>query len=294
LAAEPARRRWLVVTVQDPSAESLETVAEGFFSFGASAIETLPDGIRTWLPEDGAGDALAARVRALLAARGIPAASVGLELRGDADWAAEWRRGLGPRRVGERVVVTPSWVEPDRRVGDVVITIDPQMAFGTGEHASTRGVLRLMERLVKPGHIVLDVGTGSAVLAIAAVLLGAERAHGVEGDPDALINAAENVVRNGVIGRVTLEEAWVDDAYLTARQGAYDVIVANVLSGVLVPLLPALRHALRPAGAVVLAGILQEESADVVSAAAAAGYMLAAEDREEEWWSGHFACAPAS
>jgi ribosomal protein L11 methyltransferase len=289
LAAERAPTRWLVITVESPSAAALEAAAEGFFALGASAMEEVTGGIRTWLPandEDAA--APDAQLAGMLADCGLDPTAVRCELRATEDWAADWRRGLGPRRIGDHVVVAPTWTRPELRTGDVLILIDPQMAFGTGEHASTRGVLRIMQQCVRPGDEVLDVGTGSGVLAIAAVLLGARRAHGVEADSDALINAAENVERNGVTDRVTLAHACVDEAYLSDRPGAHDLIVANVLSSVLRPLLPAFLRALRPGGGLILAGILQAEASLVRSAAATAGFTLEREDSEDEWWSGLF------
>jgi ribosomal protein L11 methyltransferase len=196
---------------------------------------------------------------------------------------------LGARRVGARLILTPTWIEPEARPGDIVIAIDPQMAFGTGEHATTRGVLQLLEGVMLPGARVLDVGTGSAVLAIAAAKLGAGHVLAAESDPDALINAAENVARNGVEGTVELCEALVDGTWLEHRADPpFDLIVANVLSSVLRPLLPAFHAALRPAGALILSGILQEEADGMRASASGAGLALGAEVREEEWWTGLF------
>jgi ribosomal protein L11 methyltransferase len=107
----------------------------------------------------------------------------------------------------------------------------------------------------------------------------------VEGDAEALPNAAENIARNGVGDRLVLEQAWVDAAYLQRSAASYDVILANVLSGVLRPLLPAFRSALRGSGHVILAGILANEADMMRRAALAAGFRIGAEDREAEWWS---------
>jgi ribosomal protein L11 methyltransferase len=213
-------------------------------------------------------------------------------LKEDRDWAEEWKKGLAPRRVGDRLIIAPSWTKPEPRAGDVVITIDPQMAFGTGEHASTRGALRLLEQTHPAGMDVLDVGTGSAVLAISAALLGARAVLGVEVDPDALVNARENVERNGVIGTVILEQRRADDAYLRTV-GPYDLILANILSSVIIPLLTAFRARLRPPGRLIVAGILQAESDAFVTAARAKGFNLLREDREEEWWAALLEPLPA-
>jgi ribosomal protein L11 methyltransferase len=202
----------------------------------------------------------------------------------DRDWGEEWKKGLVPRRVGEHVIVAPSWTKPELRPDDIVITIDPQMAFGTGEHASTRGALRLLEKTVRPGMNVLDVGTGSAVLAITAARLGACAVLGVEADPDALVNAHENVERNDVVSVVTLEQRLATPDYLQPL-GPYDLILANILSSVIIPLLPAFRGRLRAPGRLIVAGILQAESDAFLNAAEVRGFRALKEDREEEWWA---------
>lgn len=287
MAAEPAAR-WLVLSVQSPAAELESELAAGLLDLGGSAVEEAGDGLlRTWLPEPSSVDGWVERATALLVERAGRAVEVTWSWEEDRDWLAEWRRGLGARRIGDRIVVTPTWVQPERRDGDIVIEIDPQMAFGTGEHATTRMVLGALEGLIRPGDRVLDMGTGSGILAIAAAALGARSVDAVESDADALPNALENLDRNSATGAVRLLHAAVDGAWLE-RNGRYDVILANVLSGVLRPLLPAFRTALEPGGRLVLCGILREESADMRAAAADAGLRQASELAEEEWWCGVF------
>ena len=202
------------------------------------------------------------------------------------DWSEEWKRGLGPRRVGERIIVAPTWTDPAAGPSDVVITIDPQMAFGTGEHASTRGALRLLERFLPATARALDVGTGSAVLAIAAALLGAREVVAVEADADSLINARENVERHGTQDRIELVHRLADPAFIESlARPRFDLILANILSSVIVPLLPALRDALAPQGILIVAGILQEEADKFLAAAASQEFSLLREDREDQWWS---------
>lgn len=295
-----SRVRWQQLTVESPSEALNAALAEGLIDLGGSAVHedglTLSTCVRDAAGADAAdperaADSLAERAAELLAERaGVPV-HVRWSWLADDDWLARWRAGLGPRRVGDRLIVAPTWtlsqVAPAPR--DIVIAIDPQMAFGTGEHASTRGVLRLMERAVRPGAFVLDVGTGSGILAIAALKLGASAVHAVESDPDALENARENLARNGADG-VRLEHAIVDEAWLAPRSSRrYDLIVANVLRAVLEPLLPAFARALRPGGALVLGGILDTEATPMTAAAAAAGLRLVAEDTEDGWRSAVFA-----
>lgn len=276
---------WLRITATSPSADTVSPLAEGLLASGGSAVEENGRELTTYLPLTGDPGLLAMRVQTTLSAMAGEAVEVHWAVVPEEDWLAVWRSGLAARRIGERIVVAPTWVDPMARPGDVVIRIDPQMAFGTGEHASTRGVLRLVQQALRPGERVLDVGTGSAILAIAAAMLGARQVTAVESDVEAIGNARDNVDLNGVADRVSVMHARVDDAFLAnAGAGAYDGILANVLSGVLVPLLPAFRSVLAPAGWAILAGILAEESATVRARAAEAGFAVEAEDAEEQWW----------
>jgi ribosomal protein L11 methyltransferase len=276
---------WLRVTARSPSEEQVELVAEGLLASGGSAIEEQGGDLVTYIPLDAEPAVLLQRLHDLL--RDITGAEPP-QLEGEhvpeQDWLALWRAGLGPRRVGDRIIVAPTWSDVEAAADDIVIRIDPQMAFGTGEHASTRGVLRLMQRAVQPGGRLLDVGAGSAILAIAAARLGAAAVIAAESDPEAMPNAAENVAGNGVADRVTLRCELVDDAFLDAAR-PFDGILANVLSSVLRPLLPAFHAALLPSGWAILSGILVEEAAAMRTAAAAAGFAVEAEDVEEQWWT---------
>jgi ribosomal protein L11 methyltransferase len=287
--------------VESPSAELNAALAEGLIRLGGSAVQEDDLTLRTFLPppahttdqpESRRNDDEAARDLALHAEHVLSESVGGATVRvswawqPDQDWLALWRAGLHPRRVGERFVIAPTWTlselthEPD----DIVIAIDPQMAFGTGEHASTRGVLRLLEHAVPSGAVALDVGTGSAILAIAAVKLGATAVDAIDTDPDALANAEENIARNDT-REVKLTCGVVDAAFLEARASHYDLILANVLRSVLEPLLPAFRRALRPGGRLILGGMLETETEPMAAAIVRARLELIREDHEEGWWS---------
>jgi ribosomal protein L11 methyltransferase len=278
---------WVVVRVRSPSWELGGLLAEALVECGGSAVEEQGDELVTWFEGTGDSAGFAARLQQQLGRiLGAEAPQFTFEDMPDQDWLALWRAGLGPRRVGERIIVAPTWSEVAAGADDIVIRIDPQMAFGTGEHASTRGVLRLMQRVVSPGARVLDVGAGSAILAIAAAKFGAVGVIAAESDVEAMENAAENIARNGTADEVTLLCALVDESFLAEYGGgAFDGIVANVLSGVLAPLLPAFHGALTGRGWAILSGILIEESPTMRAAAAGAGFEVEAEDAEEQWWS---------
>lgn len=284
----PTPERWLVVTVQlAPNDPARDHVPEVLLELGGLSILDEEAGLTTYLmpPPGAVGECLEEISRALRAFTPGSAPALSWRWQPNEDWAKEWCRGLRPRKVSPRFVVKPSWTTWPTRAGEVVIEIDPQMAFGTGEHATTRSCLRLLDSAVREGDRVLDIGSGSAILSIAAALTGASAVTAVEFDPDANINARENIERNGVAGRVELLEQMAD-ASLIALLGEFDLVVANILSGVIRPLLPAFAAALRPGGRVILSGILQEESAVIVGDAEVAGLSLLDEDREDEWWSG--------
>ncbi|HKP77147.1 MAG TPA: 50S ribosomal protein L11 methyltransferase [Longimicrobiaceae bacterium] len=283
---DPAR--WLVLSVRHAGAELAGEVADALLALGGAAVEERDGASSTWILPPDDPEAFAAEARARLREWLPPGSAFEVEWRWQAneDWAADWKRGLGPRQVTDRLVVKPTWTEWDAAPGHVVLDVDPQMAFGTGEHATTRGCLRLLDGALREGDRVLDVGSGSGILAIAAVRLGAAEAVAVEYDPDANLNARENFARNGVEGRVELVEALADDALL-AGLGRFDLVLANILSGVIRPLLPALHRSLggRPEGRLIVSGILRDESPDVLRDAAAAGFRMERVDEEEEWWS---------
>jgi ribosomal protein L11 methyltransferase len=198
----------------------------------------------------------------------------------EADYS-EWRASVSAHRVG-RLVVAPPWLagEFDPRT---TIIVDPAMAFGTGEHATTRGVLRLMQGVVRPGDVVADLGAGSAVLSIAAAKLGAERVAAIEIDQDSIANADENVRVNGVRERIEVIEG--DAGILLPLLAPVRVVLANIISSVLISLLPTIRASLDTGGQAILAGILCEERHMMLAALKADGWTVEREDTEDAWWS---------
>jgi ribosomal protein L11 methyltransferase len=205
----------------------------------------------------------------------------------DTDWSRRWRESLGTYPVGE-LTIAPPWLSEGRDPLRTIV-IDPGMGFGTGDHASTRGATRLLQRVVRRGSAVADLGAGSGVLSIAAAKLGASRVYAVEMDADALGNAEENIIRNGVEGIVHVLEG--DATVLLPLLAPVDVIVANILAPVIVGLLPGMAAALRAHGHAVVAGILESESGPVRQSAESDGWRVVAEDREADWWSGLLARA---
>ncbi|HWR38115.1 MAG TPA: 50S ribosomal protein L11 methyltransferase [Patescibacteria group bacterium] len=178
------------------------------------------------------------------------------------DWATSWKQYFHTARVGERVVIKPSWEEYRAEERDLVIELDPGMAFGTGTHHTTAMCICALEEVLKPGDQVFDVGTGSGVLAVAAAKLGAADVLAADFDPVAVRVASENVAANQVGDRVKVE---VGDL-LTGFSGQADVIVANIIADIIIRMLPDVPKHLRPGGVFIASGIIVERRDEVLNA----------------------------
>lgn len=279
--------RWLVVTIRpDPGADR-GLLVDLLVALGGRAVEERDGVLVTHVPPPDDPDAFVHEVRERLhsVAEG---GRVEWRWQPHEAWEETWRRGLAPRKVTDRIVVAPTWSEPDIDDGDVVIRLDPGVAFGTAEHATTRGALRLLESVLRPGDRVLDVGSGTGILAVAAVLLGAGRAVAVEADPYACEAAVENIRRNGVDDRVSVREERVDAAALGGLERA-DGVVANIDGTTLTGLLPGFRRVLAGRdGWLVVSGVRDDEREAFVRSARTRGFELGEALEEEGWWSGVF------
>lgn len=200
----------------------------------------------------------------------------------EVDWSTAWRAGLGVRKVG-RFAVVPTWIAYEAAPDELVITLDPEMAFGSGEHGSTRGALHLLARHLTPGDRVLDLGSGSAILSIAAAMLGAARVAGIELDPEAIPASLQNVGRNGVAATVRIVEG--DAAAMTPLLAPADLIVSNILRLVNQTLLSVIHMALVPGGRAIFSGMEQSEAELFRGPLAAHGFTVIDEVVDENWWS---------
>ena len=197
------------------------------------------------------------------------------------DWSTQWREGLGSRRFG-RLTVVPSWLPEASNADPHTVVLDPESAFGSGEHGSTRAALTLLEQLLRPGQLVLDLGSGSGILAIAAVKLGAARAIGIENDPEANRVAQRNADRNGVSDTVQLLEG--DAGLLAPLAGPADLILSNILRHANTALLPAIAAALTPVGLAIFSGMEQSEAPEFRQALLDAGFTPIEETIDSGWW----------
>ena len=225
-----------------------------------------------------------AKTAVLRLADAAGATSTETEVIADQDWNAEWEASLQPIQAGA-FVVAPSWTSvPPEMNGQTVLRIDPKMAFGTGYHKTTRLVLRLLPGAVLPNSRVLDVGTGTGVLAIAALRSGARSALGVDVDPWSVTNGKENAGLNGVQDSFEVREGSLD----VVPEDGFDLVVANIIRSILEPMLPGIVARAAPAAHVVLSGLLETEREHVVGVMEGLGLTLSDEGTENEWWGGVF------
>ena len=207
---------------------------------------------------------------------------VALKLIREEDWSREWQKFFSTCRIGSRMVIKPSWEAYTPRTGDILVEMDPGMAFGTGSHPTTRMCLEVIEDLVRrsspPPGSMLDVGTGSGILSIAAAKLGVENIVGIDIDPVAVSYARKNAAINGVAHRVE-----VRDCPLERIGGRFDLIAANILSEILLTLRKELLKRLSSRGILVLSGILAEDAHKLETAFSSKKYLLLDSVLQGEW-----------
>ena len=199
----------------------------------------------------------------------------------ETEWQDSWREHFHVLHVGSRTVIVPTWRSYEPSEGDVVIELDPGMAFGTGHHPTTTMCLAALEELVKPGCSVLDLGCGSGILSIAAAKLGASDVLALDIDTTAAETAAANVRQNGVEAVVSVDEGTLPHRSL--RPSGYDVVVANISSTVIGNLAAGISSAVRRGGSVVASGVLEQARGLVVERLEEAGLSLDRVDVDGDW-----------
>ena len=316
---------WLELSVTAEH-EAVESVSELFARVGYNggvAIEQpfvgSPDGpeyridtskpvvIRTYVPLDDQAEEARARLEQGLWALGMLRQVGSLETRtlAEEDWANAWKAYYPIRRIGRHWVIVPSWLDYEPEPDDVVIHLDPGMAFGTGLHPTTQLCLQLLERYARPGQCALDLGCGSGILAIGLAKLGVERVLAVDNDPIAVAATRENVERNAVPHVDVLEGSlgagaqlphWLGSDWGAAQREAaeghavtldpadeFDLIAANILANVHILLASSLAGALRRDGVLVTSGIIADRALEVEQAFTGAGLTLLERIQEGDW-----------
>ena len=250
-------------------------------------VDAMPEDVlvHAWFKPDAAYperlQTLHSRLDALRTHLGDVAGSLTLETVSvrDEDWSEVWKRFYKPFRAGKTLVVKPSWEPYDAKPGDRVIEIDPGMAFGSGTHETTGMCLELLEKAVHGGERVIDVGTGSGILAIGAALLGAASVLATDIDPVAVRVARENIALNGLSDVIAAEQGDL----LENRDAVCDVCVANIIADIICQFAAPLTAHIVPGGSFICSGIIKERENDVLQALKAADYEVVEVLRRGEW-----------
>ena len=203
------------------------------------------------------------------------------------DWENSWKQYYQPIPVGKKLLIVPCWLSSNGYPGRIPLLLDPGMIFGTGSHASTQMCLRALEHIVSGGEQVIDLGSGSGILSIAALLLGVEAAIGVDIDPKAEDIARENAALNGftyprfkaVTGNVISDRSMME--HLSAI--SYDIVLANIVADVIIPLSCMVPRFMKPGARFICSGILDVRLPEVVSSLESAGLQIIQQDQQDDW-----------
>ncbi len=199
------------------------------------------------------------------------------------DWANAWKDYFHVTHIGQRLVIRPSWREYTPKDDEVVLTLDPGMAFGTGLHPTTRMCLEQVEQSVHPGMKVLDVGTGSGILAIAAAKLGAESVYAIDNSSVAVESTLANAQMNGLNERIQVVLGVLDDEEAARMAGQYDFVIANIIAHIIGSIAPQLAQVVSPTGVLVVSGIIEARRHDAEDPLLAAGLELVEQVKIDDW-----------
>lgn len=233
--------------------------------------------IRAYLPSSELGAILVDDLRTAMQAH--PSVQLTAKPIYEQDWAVSWREFFGVVETGGRVVIVPSWIEHEVKPGQIGIQLDPGQAFGTGHHETTRLCLAALDGLCRPGITMLDVGTGSGVLSIAAVKLGVPRVVAIDIDPIAAEIARRNCDTNGIGDEVSISAGTLSPDH----PGRYELVVSNISTDANIGLAETFGAVVLPGGDLVLSGILETDDQRVIDAMAGHGFGLVALEHERDW-----------
>lgn len=251
------KETYLDILLSVPNDDSLrETIAYQLHQLGFEGLMEDQDGLHAYILREHWDNALQTSVQAVWnthAPYSIAISSI-TEIKNQ-NWNRQWEESIQPIAVTERIIITPSWHPLPEQEQKTVLIIDPKMSFGTGYHESTRLVLRMLERYLIANSTVLDVGTGTGILAIAAVKLGAQLAIGVDVDEWSYVNGKENVERNGLVKYVDVRHGSLD----VVQEREFGMIMANITRIAITELLPAMLDKLQKDGLLLLSGLMADD-----------------------------------
>ncbi|MCF8010467.1 MAG: 50S ribosomal protein L11 methyltransferase [Clostridiales bacterium] len=234
--------------------------------------------VKAYFPQE-MQNRLVEKIRCYLNEAGICQASIEIKEVIEQDWLEAWKAYYKPVNIGKHLVVRPIWEEYNAGENEIVINLNPGMAFGNGTHATTVLCLEILEEIIKPGDKVLDIGTGSGILAVASTFLGATRVTAVDSDQAALSVAHENIQNNRVESLVTVQEGDL----LQNIEGDADVVVANILTPVIKELAPDISRVLKPGGYFIASGITSGRVPEVRSVMEDLGYCIENIYDKDQW-----------
>lgn len=258
--------------------------------------QDMPTRIKLYVSDNESGHAMLAGIQEELMTmrQRVPMFDLGsLELKmqsmDEEDWANNWKQYYKPLCIGEKLLIKPTWERVDDSKGRIVVEMDPGMAFGTGTHATTSLCLATLEKVVRPGDLVLDLGCGSGILAITTLLLGASHAVGVDIDPNAVHIAGQNAGINHlpkdkyefVAGDITADDALVQ----RLSQTKYDIVAANIVADVIMHLTPHVQQFLKPGGTFLASGIIDMRREEVEQCFRDNGYIIVECNCQKDWLS---------
>lgn len=202
----------------------------------------------------------------------------------EVDWAEAWKQFFKPTRIGTRIVICPSWEEYEPLPEDIVITLDPGQAFGTGDHPTTRGCIRLLEEAQPAGKTVADIGCGSGILTVAALKLGAASAECVDVEEVCVVSANDNLARNGV--EAAVHPGMGFDPLPIGEQ--YEIVLSNIISAAVIALAPEASRRVAPGGTWIVSGVIEQNWPDVLAKCQQVGFTLADCQQEGDWIAARF------
>jgi len=293
--------QWIEVrmTVDGEAAEAIAELLQRYGHQGVSIEQEgiMPDSwdegevpppekltVRAYLPDDSRIDEAKRQLEVALGHMSLmyPMPEPTYAVIDDEDWADAWKKHYKPIRLGRNILIRPRWIEVDLAPDDIVISLDPGMAFGTGTHPTTQLCLEALEDVVKHGINMLDLGCGSGILAIGAAKLGVKDILAVDIDPIAAKVTAENAAQNNVAERITAQTGSLESVLHSARR--FDLVVVNILARIIIPMCEqGLGQTVRPGGKAIFSGIIAEQADDVEAALRSTGLTPYKRRQQGDW-----------